>query len=487
MVNPKLRRMREAIPSPSGSGLPMTRFELAQAVNEYIWRTTGQEVSLDAETISRYERGLIRWPGEAYRAGLRAVLGADHDAALGFHPTPRGRSMARRPGSPHTPGKPSRELTGSVLRIERGALHAGGGRYFSGTAIDTLALSAVVERGFATAEVSDMNELLRPGHRLTLMSMMSDDGVTSFALDVRAARRTILNAGGTPVLRVPTAYHLDDFASAILWAATNYDVALLDDDAALEDATRTLSVYESRLTSTVTGTGTGALSTVSRMWLGSRFCAEHIFRHAGELTDVPSFWTREQRGEEASSWLLFRHKLDYLAGYARHGVEVPRRAFCVPEDSVRESSVPERVLMFLCVALMESFGIVVDVGTDPELARVPGFVTDREGRAIVANWIGGEGLWHVDVSDSRARLREFTDVLGAVGSHSITGQPDPQSRLEVFAAYLGLDWSWMTRRSREFGLHGTTGLVQPRSRLLSVGAIDRACAFVGTFDDVAAR
>lgn len=44
------------------------------------------------------------------------------------------------------------------------------------------------------------------------------------------------------------------------------------------------------------------------MWLGSRFCAGHILRHTDTLTDIPAFWTREQRGEEASTSLLFAHK-----------------------------------------------------------------------------------------------------------------------------------------------------------------------------------
>ncbi|MCF4123004.1 hypothetical protein L1785_18675 [Antribacter sp. KLBMP9083] len=94
MANEYLRRLREATPSPSGSGLPMTRAELAAAVNQYIWSTTGKHCHLDVDTLARYERGLIRWPSAMYRDGLRAVLGAQTDAGLGFYPTPRGRSTA---------------------------------------------------------------------------------------------------------------------------------------------------------------------------------------------------------------------------------------------------------------------------------------------------------------------------------------------------------------------------------------------------------
>lgn len=92
MANELLRRRRESMPSPSGSGEPMTRLELAEAVNRYIWSATGAKLAIDPETIGRYERGQIQWPGEAYRRGLRAVLGAGTDAELGFRPTRRGRA-----------------------------------------------------------------------------------------------------------------------------------------------------------------------------------------------------------------------------------------------------------------------------------------------------------------------------------------------------------------------------------------------------------
>ena len=71
----------------------MTRTELAEAVNQYVWTTSQKRICLDAGTLSRYERGHIRWPSATYREGLRAVLGVETDANLGFHPTPRGRTV----------------------------------------------------------------------------------------------------------------------------------------------------------------------------------------------------------------------------------------------------------------------------------------------------------------------------------------------------------------------------------------------------------
>lgn len=73
----------------------MTRGELAEAVNQFVWHTCGEQISLDADTIARYERGRILWPGTRYREGLRAVLGVDSDLELGFQPTRRGRTSRR--------------------------------------------------------------------------------------------------------------------------------------------------------------------------------------------------------------------------------------------------------------------------------------------------------------------------------------------------------------------------------------------------------
>ncbi|OZM81718.1 hypothetical protein [Pseudonocardia sp. MH-G8] len=98
--NTKLRTLRESLASPTFFGEVMTRAELAEAVNEQLWRTTSRRFALDAHTVARYERGTVRWPNAAYRSAMRAVLGVNTDAELGFRPTPRGAtspSLATRP------------------------------------------------------------------------------------------------------------------------------------------------------------------------------------------------------------------------------------------------------------------------------------------------------------------------------------------------------------------------------------------------------
>jgi hypothetical protein len=97
-ANDALRAARLSRPSPTLEGEPMSRGELADAVNAHLWQTTHARYALDAHTIARYERGVVRWPSTAYRSALRAVLGVATDAQLGFRPTRRGRAGADLPG-----------------------------------------------------------------------------------------------------------------------------------------------------------------------------------------------------------------------------------------------------------------------------------------------------------------------------------------------------------------------------------------------------
>ncbi|HUZ25147.1 MAG TPA: hypothetical protein VMV07_15435 [Streptosporangiaceae bacterium] len=175
---------------------------------------------------------------------------------------------------------------------------------------------------------------------------------------------------------VPRAYELDDVTYAIRWAVANLDDALLTDDYALDQRRRELSGYE-RVPQSAAGREVAAgLTSVARMWLGSSFCAWHILRSLARPTAGPVFWTREQRGEEAAVWLLFRHKLEYLrrisTQFAGHSAGLAR-GFCVPEDAVVLSPRWERMPLFLAMALMESLGIRTMVAADPGYAEVDGF------------------------------------------------------------------------------------------------------------------
>ncbi|MGK8520444.1 XRE family transcriptional regulator [Nocardia asteroides] len=94
--NVQLQQRREATPSRVASGQIMSRAELAEVVNAYIWRRHGQRRELDARTIARYERGIVRWPNELYREAFRAILHAT-DGELGFVPNRRRREASAMP------------------------------------------------------------------------------------------------------------------------------------------------------------------------------------------------------------------------------------------------------------------------------------------------------------------------------------------------------------------------------------------------------
>jgi hypothetical protein len=196
-----------------------------------------------------------------------------------------------------------------------------------------------------------------------------------------------------------------------LWAVANLDQALLNDDGLLATLQQQLAAYDALPQSSAGRDQSADLTTVSQMWLGSDFCARHILRHLAEGSTCPAFWTREQHGEEASTWLLFAHKFHYLQAVTdRFGATVLSRAFCIPTDAVAGSPRPERILMMLSAALMESFAIRVEVCADPEYAAVEGFVLEPTRRAILANWVSADGIWHVDVTADRPAIRGYADV-----------------------------------------------------------------------------
>lgn len=83
--NDRLRQARLRMPSPSGSGRPMSRQELADAVNAYLARKDRREATLDANYVGKLERGDHRWPNNLRREAFRHVLHAATDTELGFH------------------------------------------------------------------------------------------------------------------------------------------------------------------------------------------------------------------------------------------------------------------------------------------------------------------------------------------------------------------------------------------------------------------
>jgi hypothetical protein len=83
--NTLLAQARRACKSPSGSRRPMSRQELADAVNAYLWHTYKATSNWDETDIGRLERGETRWPGKQRREAFRAVLQAQTDSEIGFY------------------------------------------------------------------------------------------------------------------------------------------------------------------------------------------------------------------------------------------------------------------------------------------------------------------------------------------------------------------------------------------------------------------
>jgi DNA-binding XRE family transcriptional regulator len=360
------------------------------------------------------------------------------------------------------------------------------GQFFDGMTIDAQVHPAV-DDGRVLAAVppgyADDEFLRRPRRGLVIGLTADLDAGRAFGLDSRQARRRLSRGSATARLVIPRAYALDHLTLGILWACANLDQALLNDDRLIADLHGELAHLTPLPRSAVSRELAADLSPTSRMWLGSEFCARHILDRLDQVTELPEFWTREQRGEEASTWLLFDHKYTYLRAVAdRFAGRSISRAFCIPPELVVGSPKAERVLVLLAAALMESFGIDVAVCTEPEYAAVEGFVLDHRRRAIVANWVGVDGIWHVDMISNGSSIREYGDVVGFARAHSVVAGTSSRRRLLALADYLELDWRWLVSRCAELGEYGCAGIAEPRSRLLSLAGADRACRYVGALD-----
>jgi hypothetical protein len=65
----------------------MSRQELAEAVNAYLWHTHKVKETLDGTYVGHLEQGRHRWPGARRRTAFRHVLGVDTDKEIGFYNT----------------------------------------------------------------------------------------------------------------------------------------------------------------------------------------------------------------------------------------------------------------------------------------------------------------------------------------------------------------------------------------------------------------
>ena len=194
---------------------------------------------------------------------------------------------------------------------------------------------------------SDISSFPSSAARLYITTL-TEDPEQSFVLSSRAATQQLRS--DPKVLAFPDAHRFDDITFGILWATANLDQPLLDDDSILHRRRRGSLLRGGNVAPDLADDLAADLSPASRMWMGSEFCARFIVGQLGSLNQAPQFWTREQRGQEACTWLFFAHKYEYLQEAYRRlstGQQVMSRSFAsqkTPCDSQQHG----REFYFFC-------------------------------------------------------------------------------------------------------------------------------------------
>ncbi|WP_331726208.1 hypothetical protein [Streptomyces sp. NBC_00470] len=379
--------------------------------------------------------------------------------------------------SRHVPGEPDAGV--------HGTWELSGGTHFDGTTIG-IQLYEAKQRGdtaeIGAADLPHLQTFVRSSRRGVVLASLGAAGGSGLYLVDSALARQDLVVGRHP--RVPLSYQLDDFTYALVWALHVLDDGLLADDNPLSARADQLQHYVEISNSAPARSDMPDLSPTSAAWLGSSLCAQYIVRQLPDVPEAPAFWTREATGEECAPWLFFRHNHDFLRSIAERfpgpGSNLGR-AFCVPEAAVHASEPYERILLFLTVAMMEMHGSKVWLSAAPEYNEVEGFVL-AQNRAILASWIREASIWRVATTSARREISPYREAIEHARTNSIIDGPTPHVRLHTLADYLGLDWTWLTARCRALGEDGIASMLRPRSRLLTLSALDQTLRFVGDID-----
>ena len=458
-------RQRNAIEVPSPDELTAERLSFHMDEEGQVWATVGRRQFLVGSTTA-----LLMQAGLDSASGAFLASPAGAGDFYGFAAFVRERWPEVRLAKPH----PDYGVDYTALLPANRAVE--------GAAVQLQLQEAHITDGGAITAMKDVlrwEEFARGRERgLLIAACRSVERPRFFAIDGREARRRVAHHGAS--VAIPVAYELDDLTLGLLWACASLDTGLQADDQELTIALGELAPYEQLSSSAVSREAAPDLGATARMWLGSDFCARHITRNLERLAEPPAFWTREQSGSEACPWLLFDHKYAYLRA-TRDRVDdgLLSRMFCVPRRAVASSPLFERVLLLLAVALMEATGIHVKLCDDPAYSDVEGFVLGGQSQAIIANWVRGEGIWHVDTARRTSVLSDFREAAGQASAHSVIEAPTPEGRLQALARYLDIDWPWMQSRCRQLAQVGSAALLRPRSRHVSTAGVDAACAYVG--------
>lgn len=420
-------------------------------------------VGIDQSEVSRLEQGKKQVRDRHQLMAWTRALGVP-DHLLGMLPDD-GEGPTNT--SPHALGTPPQGI---------GQLMLPAGIGIPANMVPTLTLPAQEPRGTTIELQADptIDPWLRTPMRTMIIATRTVDGQTKhFAMDAGGIAESKADRG----VRIPVAYELDDMAYGIVWAVAGFDAALLGDDADLGEVLPLTAAAD--LDPLSEAVQRQQLSAGSLMLVGSQACAHFILNHQHNMADDPIFWTREQRGEEAVTWLLFKHKLTYLRSTVpSQTVSRTGRVFCIPPAVVETSPRYERVLLLLAVALMESLGIRTWITTDSQLSETDGFVLVPGHRALVANWVRAGAVSHLDFTSKPTALRTYAEAAGQASRKPANSGDHPATRLAAVADYLELDQAWIARRCAALAEYGTSGLARPRSRLLSTDGLDAALRFL---------
>lgn len=422
-------RARNAIEVPSTADLTSGRLALHVDEEGQVWATIGRRTFLVGTSAALLMQAGLAETGDALPSPPITGTGDPY----GFGVFAKARWPGIRLARPH----PDYGVDYTALLL--------GSRTVEGAIVNVQLQEAQMAGGWA---VTTINDLLRwqafardNGRGLLVSACASDERARFFAIDSREARRRLHGGHSVPI---PEAYELDDLTFALLWACASLDNGLQADDQELTAVAADLAPYEELPSSAVSREAAATLGATAHMWLGSDFCARHILRNMVRLPEVPVFWTREQTGGEACTWLLFDHKYAYLrATHDRFPGEPLSRMFCIPHRAAEASPLYERV----------------------------------------ANWVRGEGIWHVDTARRPSVLGDFREAAGYATAHCAIDAPAPHGRLRALAHYLGIDWAWLRHRCQQLAQAGAGGLLRPRSRHISTAGVDAACAYLGDADD----
>ncbi|WP_331762283.1 transcriptional regulator, XRE family protein (plasmid) [Streptomyces sp. NBC_01527] len=359
-----------------------------------------------------------------------------------------------------------------------------GGRLFDGTSIGVQVYEATPSEDAVAIGADDLSHLqtvVRSSRLgLVLTSLGAAGGSGLYVIDAAHSRLQLQH--GDEQQRVPRAYQLDDLTYALIWSLHVLDDGLLADDSTLTERADELRHYVQLSASAPARSLMPGLSPAGAAWLGSSLCAQYIVRHLDGPPEAPAFWTREHTGEECAPWLYFRHKHDYLQTVSRRFSDVGKtvgRAFCVPEATVRSSERYERILLFLTVAMMEMNDIKIWLCAEPEYEQIEGFALSP-GRAILASWVREDAVWRVGTTTARRDIASYREAIEHARTHNLVDGPTPAIRLRALAEYLDLDWTWLLVRCRALAEEGTANMLRPRSRLLTLQALDQTLHFIGT-------